>query len=72
MRSLSGNCLEALRTAIRADSRSLSQIANSASLSASSLSRFLRHERSLSAISFSQTCAALGYELRQVIPDEPL
>ncbi len=55
---------DSLRAAILTDGRPLRRIARSASLPASSITRFIRRERGLSSRSFDRVAAAVNWELR--------
>jgi plasmid maintenance system antidote protein VapI len=57
---------EALRKAIAKDGRPFRQIAKSAKLPASVITRFINRERDLTARSLDRICGELGLELRPV------
>jgi hypothetical protein len=55
---------DSLRAAILTDGRPLRRIAQSASLPASSITRFIRRERGLSSRAFDRVAAVVNWELR--------
>jgi hypothetical protein len=55
---------DSLRAAILTDGRPLRRIARSASLPASSITRFIRRERGLSSRAFDRVAAVVKWELR--------
>ncbi|MFN7811956.1 MAG: hypothetical protein ACK5SI_04760 [Planctomycetia bacterium] len=55
---------DSLRAAILTDGRPLRRIARSASLPASSITRFIRRERGLSSRAFDRVAAVVNWELR--------
>lgn len=55
---------DSLRAAILTDGRPLRQIAASASLPASSITRFIRRERGLSSRAFDRVAGVVNVELR--------
>lgn len=57
---------DSLRAAIVSDGRTLRQIAASASLPASSITRFIRRERGLSCRAFDRVSGVVNWELRPV------
>jgi plasmid maintenance system antidote protein VapI len=57
---------EALRKAIAKDGRPIRQIAKSAGLPPSVITRFINRERDLTARSLDRVCGELGLELRPV------
>lgn len=57
---------DCLRAAVLTDGRPLRQIAKQASTPASSISRFVRRERGLSANALDRVSAVIGVELRPV------
>jgi hypothetical protein len=57
---------EAIRLAVLDDGRPLRQIARSAGLPCSSISRFIRRQRGLSSRSIDRIADTIGVELRPV------
>ena len=55
---------DSLRASILTDGRPLRRIARSASLPASSITRFIRRERGLSSRAFDRVAAVVKWELR--------
>jgi hypothetical protein len=55
---------DSLRAAILTDGRPLRRIAQSASLPASSITRFIRRQRGLSSRAFDRVAAVVNWELR--------
>ena len=59
---------DSLRAAILTDGRPLRRIATQASVSASSITRFIRRERGLSGRAFDRVANVVGVELRPAAP----